>query len=134
MTNPTLLVADDDPAQRIEMSEFLRTAGFDVITAEDGFQAVEMIAAHAPRVILLDVNMPGWDGVRVADAARNLDRRATIILMTADEDALKYAISSDCGAVVAFPKPVQLSKLMGFLRSTLGQDMTGERGFVEGVL
>jgi DNA-binding response OmpR family regulator len=65
--------------------------------------------------------MPGWDGVRVADAARNLDHRATIILMTADEDALKYAISSDCGAVVAFPKPVQLSKLMGFLRTTLGQ-------------
>jgi DNA-binding response OmpR family regulator len=73
-----------------------------------------------PRLMLLDVNMPGWDGVRVADAARNLDHRAIIILMTGDVDALLHALSSDCGAVMAFPKPVELQKLMGFIRSTFG--------------
>jgi CheY-like chemotaxis protein len=116
-----VLVADDDAEQRDEMSEFLRNAGFDVITAEDGFHALEQIAAHAPRVVLLDVNMPGWDGVRVAEAARNLDHRAVIILMTADVDALKYAIESECGAVGAFAKPVQLHKLLDFLDSVVGR-------------
>lgn len=116
-----VLVADDDPAQLAEMSEFLEHAGFSVIRAHDGHHAVEMIARHRPRIMMLDVNMPGWDGVRVADAARNLDHRAVIILMTGDTDALKYAISTDCGAVMAFPKPVELPKLMSFLKSTLGE-------------
>jgi DNA-binding response OmpR family regulator len=120
-----VLVADDDAEQREEMSEFLRHAGFDVITANDGFHALEQIAAYAPRVVLLDVNMPGWDGVRVAEAARNLDHRAVIILMTADVDALKYAIESECGAVGAFAKPVQLHKLLDFLESVVGRSSVG---------
>lgn len=117
----TVLVADDDAEQLGEMSEFLSNAGFDVITANDGFHAIEQIAAHGPKVILLDVNMPGWDGVRVAEAASNLDHRAVIILMTADENALKYAITSESGAVGAFAKPVQLDKLLGFLESVVGR-------------
>jgi DNA-binding NtrC family response regulator len=116
-----VLVADDDQDQRLEMSEFLTNAGFDVVTAHDGFHALEQIAAYKPKVILLDVNMPGWDGVRVADAVRNLDHSAVIILMTADEDALKYAIKSECGAVGAFAKPVQLDKFMSFLESVVGR-------------
>lgn len=116
-----VLVADDDEDQRLEMCEFLTHAGFDVIAAHDGFHALEQIAAHSPKVILLDVNMPGWDGVRVAEAARNLDHRAVIILMTADVDALKYAIESECGAVGAFAKPVQLHKLLDFLESVVGR-------------
>ncbi len=117
----TVLVADDDPEQLSEMSEFLENAGFSVIRAHDGLHAVEMIAQHRPRLMMLDINMPGWDGVRVADAARNLDHRAVIILMTGDTDSLKHAISTDCGAVMAFPKPVELPKLMSFLRSTFGK-------------
>lgn len=117
----TVLVADDDAEQLAEMSEFLRNAGFEVIVAHDGFHAIEQIAAHSPRVVLLDVNMPGWDGVRVAEAASNLDHRAVIILMTADADALKYAIGSECGAVGAFAKPVQLHKLLDFLDSVVGR-------------
>ena len=77
-----LLVADDDQEQLAEISEYLERSGFDVVTAHDGFHALELAAEHRPRVIMLDVNMPGWDGVRVADAMRNLDHRAIIILMT----------------------------------------------------
>lgn len=118
---PTVLIADDDADQLAEMSEFLENSGFDVIKARDGHEAVELIAAHRPRLMMLDINMPGWDGVRVADAARNLDHRAVIVLMTGDVDALKHALSTDCGAIMAFPKPVELPKLMGFLKSTFGK-------------
>lgn len=117
----TVLIADDDADQLAEMSEYLQNAGFDVIKARDGHEAVELIATHRPRLMMLDINMPGWDGVRVADAARNLDHRAVIVLMTGDVDALKHALSTDCGAVMAFPKPVELPKLMGFLKSTFGK-------------
>lgn len=117
----TVLIADDDADQLAEMSEYLENAGFDVIKARDGHEAVELIATHRPRLMMLDINMPGWDGVRVADAARNLDHRAVIVLMTGDVDALKHALSTDCGAVMAFPKPVELPKLMGFLKSTFGK-------------
>lgn len=117
----TVLIADDDADQLAEMSEYLENSGFDVIRARDGHEAVELIATHRPRLMMLDINMPGWDGVRVADAARNLDHRAVIVLMTGDVDALKHALGTDCGAVMAFPKPVELPKLMGFLKSTFGR-------------
>ena len=116
-----LLIADDDADQLSEISEYLSRAGFDVVTANDGFHALEQMTKHRPRVIMLDVNMPGWDGVRVADAIRNLDHRAIIILMTADLGALQYAQDTECGAVNVFAKPVELPKLMSFLRPVCGR-------------
>ncbi|MEX0839706.1 MAG: response regulator [Parvibaculum sp.] len=116
-----VLVADDDPEQLQEMTEFLRAHGFDVITARDGHEAVERIAGERPRILMLDVNMPGWDGVRVAEAARNLNHKVIIMLMTGESDSYRYASLADCGAVEVFRKPVHLAKITSFLHSALGQ-------------
>lgn len=116
----SVLVADDDPAQLQEMSEFLRSRGFDVIEAKDGHEAIAMIAEQRPRILMLDVNMPGWDGVRVAEAARGLDHKVITILMTAETDMYNYASLSDCGAVTIFRKPVPVARITGFLQNALG--------------
>ena len=116
-----VLVADDDPVQLQEMAEFLRLNGLDAITARDGHEAVERIASERPRILMLDVNMPGWDGVRVAEAARNLNHKVIVMLMTAESEMYHYANLADCGAVAVFRKPVQLDKITDFLRSALGQ-------------
>ena len=116
-----ILIADDDPEQLQEISEFLARRGFDTVTAGDGHEAVEMIVREKPRVLILDVNMPGWDGVRVAQAARGLDHRIIVILMTGDNDAHFRASLADCGAVEVFHKPVQIQHLVKFLEDSLGQ-------------
>ncbi|MBA4208275.1 MAG: hypothetical protein C0454_01965 [Parvibaculum sp.] len=117
----SVLVADDDPAQLQEMAEFLRSRGFDVVEAGDGHEAIEMITRSRPRILMLDVNMPGWDGVRVAEAARGLDHKVVTILMTAEADKYNYASLADCGAVAVFRKPVPVAEITGFLHSTLGR-------------
>ena len=116
-----VLVADDDPVQLQEMVEFLQANDLDVITAADGHEAIERIASERPRILMLDVNMPGWDGVRVAEAARNLNHKVIVMLMTAESETYHYASLADCGAVAVFRKPVRLAKITDFLRSALGQ-------------
>jgi len=118
---PTILVVDDDPDQREEMRESLTNAGFRVVTAVDGPHALKQMITFSPAVALMDVNMPGWDGIRVAQAASNLDHRCVIILMTADDRALRDAIVSECGAEGVFFKPVQLKKLIDFLETVVGR-------------
>ena len=116
-----VLVADDDPVQLQEMAEFLRANNLVVIEARDGHEAIELIASQRPRILMLDVNMPGWDGVRVAEAARNLNHKVIVMLMTAESETYHYASLADCGAVAVFRKPVQIDKITDFLRSALGQ-------------
>ncbi|ABS61687.1 response regulator receiver protein [Parvibaculum lavamentivorans DS-1] len=116
-----VLVADDDPVQLQEMVEFLQSINVDVITAVDGHDAIEQITRERPRILMLDVNMPGWDGVRVAEAARNLNHKVITMLMTAESETYHYASLADCGAVAVFRKPVQLAKISDFLRSALGE-------------
>lgn len=116
-----VLVADDDPVQLQEMVEFLKANDLDVIAAKDGHEAIELIANERPRLLMLDVNMPGWDGVRVAEAARNLNHKVIVMLMTGENDTYHYASLADCGAVAVFRKPVQLAKITDFLRSALGR-------------
>jgi len=115
-----ILVVDDDIDQCQEMSEFLASVGFSVATASDGFGAVEQISKTSPRVILLDINMPGWNGLRVSEIARSLDHRCVIILMTGDDASRLKAVESETGAVGVFAKPVQLDKLVEFLKVTVG--------------
>ena len=117
----TILLAEDDADQREEMYESLTNAGFSVIVAVDGPQALEQMRTFSPAVALLDVNMPGWNGIEVSSAANNLDNHCTIILMTADDRALRDAIVSECGAEGVFFKPVQLKKLFDFLETVIGR-------------
>ena len=118
---PTILVAEDDADQREELRESLVNAGFTVIIAVDGDHALEQMKAFSPTVALLDVNMPGWDGIRVAEAASKMNSHCAIVLMTADNRALRDAIGSECGAEGVFFKPVQLKKLFNFLETVIGR-------------
>ena len=92
-----------------------------MIVAESGPDALKKIEGHVLNLAILDVNMPGWDGVRVAEAARNLNHKVIVMLMTAESEMYHYANLADCGAVAVFRKPVQLDKITDFLRSALGQ-------------
>jgi CheY-like chemotaxis protein len=62
---PTVLVADDMSIVREPIAASLRAAGYVVVAAADGKEAVELIQSHRPRLILLDLNMPVLDGLGV---------------------------------------------------------------------
>ena len=71
MSTQKLLVVDDSHAVRIQVKRILANAGYEVITASDGVQAIELLNEH-PQLIVLDVNMPGVDGYGVCELLRQL--------------------------------------------------------------
>ncbi len=76
MTEPTtVLVADDDRTIRRNLVLLLRSEGYLVLEAADGKEALAQIAEHAPDAVLLDLKMPGRDGLDVLAGARAGTRR-----------------------------------------------------------
>jgi DNA-binding response OmpR family regulator len=65
VTEPTILVADDDEAVRELVAFKLAAAGYITITAEDGTMALDMVHRQQPDMVILDVSMPGMDGLSV---------------------------------------------------------------------
>jgi two-component system, sensor histidine kinase and response regulator len=105
----TILIVDDTPANLSVLLQCLGDAGYRVLVAEDGEEALDQIAHAAPDLVLLDVMMPGIDGfetcrrLRANPATRDLP----VIFMTALTDTREKLIGFDAGGVDYITKPVQ---------------------------
>lgn len=78
-----ILVADDHDDARGVFSSILRGAGHEVFEAADGLEALDLFARHSPHVALIDIFMPGRDGVDVIRAIRAADRAVRILAVSA---------------------------------------------------
>lgn len=109
------MLAEDDSNYRSLLSDFLRHQGFTVLEAEDGFQALRLVTVVLPRLMLLDLAMPGVDGWDVLEEfrVRNLGIPILILSGTADE-ARQRAL--DLGARAVLQKPVDLDELLAIVR------------------
>ena len=94
----TILFADDDRVVRNAVAGMLRQAGYRVVVAKDGVEAVESFGRERPKLSLLDVGMPKMNGREACEKIRRIDESVPILLYTAfDEDADQIA-GLDCGA------------------------------------
>ncbi|MDR1921135.1 MAG: response regulator, partial [Candidatus Adiutrix sp.] len=81
-----ILIVDDDP-HITEIIDFsLKAAGFDVITRADGESALEAIREQNPDLVVLDINLPGRDGLSVCQAARRFSQAPILFLSARDEE------------------------------------------------
>jgi DNA-binding response OmpR family regulator len=104
-----ILVVDDDPAIRTFVQLALEDAGYEVMVARDGADALEAIRRREPGLILLDMRMPSMNGWEFADAyRREQSPHAPILIMTAGRDARPAEI----GAAGWLGKPFDLDQLM----------------------
>jgi len=78
-----ILIVDDDDNQRLLYRELLEEEGYDVVEAADGRAALARIGDTAPDVVVLDINMPGMDGLQTLTRIHDLDRRLPVILHSA---------------------------------------------------
>ncbi len=84
-----ILVIDDSNTIRRSAELFLRQAGYDVILAEDGFDALAKISDHHPRVIFVDIMMPRLDGYQTCALIKQNPRlRATPVIMLSSKDGV----------------------------------------------
>lgn len=105
-----ILVVDDDRAILSTITEILELEGYPFITASDGAEALQHIAAERPALVLLDMRMPILNGWEVARMLRERGVRIPIVVMTAAQDARLWAEQID--AVGYLAKPFDLDDLL----------------------
>jgi len=114
-----LLVVDDEDTLRTIIKDQLELHGFDVDTAEDGMQALESMNTKQYDVVLLDIRMPGVDGMEVLRTIRGKNRAEKVIMLTA-VDELKVAKDSLLlGANDFMTKPYDIKNLVACIHRTL---------------
>jgi CheY-like chemotaxis protein len=127
-----ILVVDDSIIIVKTLSFKLKSAGYDVLTATDGGEAVRLVRLEKPDLVLLDISFPpdvahgggvAWDGFLIMEWIRRMDegKHIPIVIITGG-DPVKYEKRSlDAGAVAFFHKPIDHAGLINVIRRTFGE-------------
>ena len=119
--NPCILVADND-TNVPTLRRVLETEKYQVITASNGFEAIDLAGSHIPQLIILDIMMPGMDGIETCEKLReNPNLKNTLITyFTARNEDYSQIAGFEAGADDYITKPVKprllISKVMALLR------------------
>jgi two-component system, NtrC family, response regulator HydG len=110
-----ILVVDDERNQRLTLSHILTEEGFDVVTAESGERAVRLCGEGRFDVVLLDVRLPGIDGVETARRIRRTQDPLVILMSAYRVEQLELEALAD-GARAFLRKPIDPATLLDLLR------------------
>ncbi len=113
-----MLVVDDEPQIRRALAINLRARGYDVDLAATGEDGLQLAAVHHPDVVLLDLGLPGIDGIDVVRGLRGWSSVPIIILSVRDAEADKVA-ALDAGADDYVSKPFGMDELVARLRAAI---------------
>lgn len=97
-----IMIVDDDQALGEMLSIVLESEGFKTVTCLDGWRAVEMFPTLQPDLMLLDVMLPGLDGVQVAQRIRQ-NSNTPIIMLTAKSDTTDVVKGLEAGRMIMYP-------------------------------
>ena len=100
-----VLIVDDSNLSRRILRRILEPAGHEVSEAGDGLSAVERYGLERPDVVLLDLTMEGMHGFDVLRTLRAMDRKARIVIATADIQSSSQALATEGGARAFLSKP-----------------------------
>ncbi|MBX3711559.1 MAG: response regulator [Lysobacter sp.] len=116
-----ILVADDQPTNRVVLQRLLEKAGHRILFAEDGEQVLDVLAGETPDLVLLDLHMPGLSGLEVIRQARVMQaghtRRTPIVVLSADATVESMREADRAGARTYLTKPISVPKLLDTIAS-----------------
>lgn len=123
----TILVVEDFEDTREMIALELRRQGYEVVEAADGVAAVELVKRSCPDLVLMDLSLPGRDGLSAAYRMRELDTmcRVPIVACTAHEAALHRDVALAAGCDEYVTKPIDLSLLKDVVARLLAQNGDG---------
>jgi two-component system, OmpR family, response regulator MprA len=113
------LVVDDERSVRDALSRALRSEGYDVQLAASGGEALGLLADQSPDVIVLDIGMPGLDGLETCRLIRAKGDEVPILMLTARSGVSDRVAGLDAGADDYLVKPFALEELLARLRALL---------------
>jgi two-component system response regulator MprA len=114
-----ILVVDDEPAVRDSLERALRLEGYDITLAEDGEQALATLSQDGTDAVVLDVMMPGIDGLEVCRTLRARGDRTPVLMLTARDAVSDRVAGLDAGADDYVVKPFALDELLARLRALM---------------
>ena len=121
----SVLVVDDEPEILRLVRDHLERAGFDVVTASDGTAALAAARRRRPDLVVLDLGLPGIDGLDVARALRR-DGEVPIIMVTARTDEIDRVAGLELGADDYVSKPFSPRELVARVRAVLRRTETAQ--------
>jgi two-component system response regulator PrrA len=121
MSEPTadLLVVEDDADVRASLERGLRLSGFAVRSAQDGPGALRAVHERVPDAVVLDLGLPGMDGVAVVSALRAMDHDVPVCVLSARDTVDDRVVGLEAGADDYVVKPFALAELVARLRALL---------------
>ena len=123
-TPARVLVVDDDPALRELLRDYLGVSGFQVDEADGGEQMRQRMAAALPDVVVLDIMLPGEDGLSLARALRR-DSNLPILMLSARGDEIDRVVGLEVGADDYLAKPFSPRELLARIRALLRRAGSG---------
>jgi len=130
-----VVIAEDEAIVRLDLKEILEEEGYDVVAETGrGDEAVKLVREHEPDLAILDIKMPGMDGLAAAREISN-EQRAAVLILTAFSQRNLIEEARDAGALAYLIKPFQRSELVPAIEVALGrfQEMKALREEVQGL-
>ena len=115
----TVLLAEDDPAIADPLSRALQREGYEVSVVTDGPSALEAAGTGGIDLLVLDLGLPGMDGLEVCRRLRSAGRGLPVLMLTARADEVDFVVGLDAGADDYVAKPFRLAELMARIRALL---------------
>jgi CheY-like chemotaxis protein/predicted Ser/Thr protein kinase len=121
VTSPQILVVDDSGENRLYIRHRLQQDGYQVVVAESGPEGLELLESVAVDLVILDVQMPGMDGLETLAEMRRRHplRRLPVLMLSADTQTARKVEALELGAEDYLPKPLEYEFLLAKLRQHL---------------
>ena len=119
---PSILAVDDSTSMRQMVTFTLKEAGYDVVEAKDGVEALALAKSRTVHLVLSDVNMPNMDGITLVKELRALPayKFVPLLLLTTESSPEKKAEGKAAGATGWLVKPFNPEQLLGTIKKVLG--------------
>ena len=118
-TKPVVMVVDDEPELRTLLGEYFGRHGFAVCAAPDAASARTLVGERRPALAILDVTMPGENGLSLARWLREAHPRVGIVMLTTAGESVDRIVGLELGADDYIPKPFEMRELLARVRSVL---------------
>ena len=118
-----ILIIDDERPIRETLEMFLREKGYDVATSESGEAGLKLIRKNQPDIVILDLRLPGIDGIEVLRIIKQLTPRSMVVVITAYHDKEIYDQAESLGACGYIVKPIDVAEF----EVTIDKAVRGQR-------
>ncbi|MFS0645501.1 response regulator [Siminovitchia sp. 179-K 8D1 HS] len=106
-----VLIVDDQFGIRTLLNEVLQKEGYQIYQAANGHQALHMMKQHAPDLVLLDIKIPGMDGLEILKKMKEMNQDIRVIIMTAYGELDMIEKTKQLGALAHFSKPFDIEEI-----------------------